>query len=342
MPVKIIQDAEFGQLRVDDHGGILGDINHPNSMVKDAISTSIFFARELERIKAKSYDVKYAELKFRSVLPISNETPAGTTTITYRTYDQTGIAKFIGAYGKDIPRADIGGKEVTIPVRTMAISFGFTTSEIRSAALTGMPLDSRKSAAAVKGTEVTMNEVAFFGDSVQGLQGLFTHPNVPTGSVPNGGGGFPGWSTKTADEILLDLNAIVNDVYTSTLMVERVDTLLLPPAQRALIATLPRSANSDKTVLQYFVENSEFISSVDNVIAINECSAAIRNSKGLSNVDVMVAFRKDPDAMEFEIPMELIFHPEQREGLEIIVPGEASTGGLNIYYPLSVNIKEDI
>jgi hypothetical protein len=340
--ITFIKDAEYGNLRVNDFDGALPDVSHGNPMIKDAISTSIFFARQLESIKAQSYDVKYADLKFRSVFPVTNETPEGATSVTYRTYDQTGVAKFIGSYGKDIPRADIGGKETIIAVKTMAIAFGFNTAEIRSAALTGLPLDSRRSAAAVRGVDQTMNEVAFFGEAVQGLLGLFTHPNIPTGSVPNGAGGFPQWSTKTPDEILLDLNAAVNDVNTNTLLVERCDTVLLSPAQRAIIATTPRSANSDTTILQYFVQNSEYIASEANVVACNECSAAVRNSKGLSNVDVLVAYRNSSDALEFEVPMELQFLPEQRVALEILVPGEASTGGLNVYYPLSLNIREDI
>ena len=340
--ITIVQDAEYGKLRVNDHDGILGDIQHPNAMVKDSISTSVFFARQLEKIKARSYDVLYADLMFRSIFPVSNEAAPGTQTITYRTYDQTGIAKFIGSYGKDIPRADIGGKETTISVKTMAISFGFTTAEIRSAALTGLPLDSRKSAAAVRGAEQTMNNVAFFGNAVEGLEGIFSHPNVPTGSVPNGASAAPEWATKTPAEILLDLNAVMNETWNNSLMIENPDTLCMSPESLSLISTTPRSINSDTTILEYFVKNSRFIASADQVIAVNECSAAVRNANGLSNVNVMFSYANTPDKLEYEEPMPLMFHPEQREGLEIVVPGEASTAGLNIYYPLSVNIKEDL
>ena len=225
--ITYIQDAEHGNLRVNDFDGILPDIQHGNPMIKDSISTSIFFARQLESIKAQSYDVKYADLKFRSVFPVTNETPEGATTVTYRTYDQSGVAKFIGSYGKDIPRADIGGKETIIPVKTMAISFGFNTAEIRSAALTGLPLDSRRSAAAVRGTDETMNEVAFFGEAVQGLLGLFTHPNVPTGSVPNGAGGNPQWSTKTPDEIIYDVNIVCSTIFKNSKGIHRPNQVWL-------------------------------------------------------------------------------------------------------------------
>ncbi len=342
MSIKYIQDAELGRLRVNDFDGLLGEEKHSNSMVSDAIDTGVFFARQLETIKAQSYDVKYAGLKFREVFPISNESGEGATSITYRTYDQTGIAKFIGSYGKDIPRADIGGKETTIAVKGMAIAFGFTLQEIRSAAMTGLPLDSRKSAAAVRGTETTMNKIAFFGDADQGLLGFYTHPNIPVAVAPNGAGASPLWSLKTPDEIILDLNNAVNDIFTDSLMVEVPDTLALSPARHALIATTPRASNSDTTILEFFVQNNPHIASTANIVPLNECSAAVRNENGLSNVDVMFAYRNSSDAMEFEEPMPLKFHPEQRDGLEILVPGEARTAGLNVYYPLSANIVTGI
>ena len=54
---------------------------------------AVFFQRQLEHIKSKSYDVKYAELKARQLFPVSNEAGAGVQTITYRTYDQAGSAQ---------------------------------------------------------------------------------------------------------------------------------------------------------------------------------------------------------------------------------------------------------
>jgi len=340
--IKMINDAEFGQLRVNDFDGALPSESHPNPMISDSIDTAVFFARQLESIKSQSYDVKYANLKFRTIFAVSNEVPEGMKSITYETFDGFAIAKWAGSYGRDMPRADIGGKETTIPVRDAHISYGFTTSEIRSAAITGMPLSSRKASMAVRGNEELFNDVAFFGDADVGLVGLFTHPNIPVTVAPDGASTGPEWATKTPDEILLDLNNAVNDVNINTLLVEEVNTLLLNPANRALIATTARSPNSDTTILQYFVQNNEFISGVESVIACNECKASIQADKGLGNFNVMVAFNNSADSMVVEIPMELKFLAEQHVGMEILVPGEASTGGLNVFYPLSANIVTNI
>jgi len=57
--IKYIEDKELGKIRVNDFDGFLQD------------GEAIFFARQLEHIKAASYDVKYADLLFRD----RNRTP---------------------------------------------------------------------------------------------------------------------------------------------------------------------------------------------------------------------------------------------------------------------------
>ena len=109
---------------------------------------AVFFQRQLEHIKARSYDVLYAELKARSLFPVSNEGGPGITTIVYRTYDQAGAAKIINAYADDLTRADVAGKETTIPVRSVGISYGYNLDEIQSSQLTGAALDQRRANAA--------------------------------------------------------------------------------------------------------------------------------------------------------------------------------------------------
>lgn len=333
-----IQDHATGErLFISDSvNEMLGNVD---AMLQDGIDTAVFFARQLEYIKSSTYDVKYANLKFRELFPVSNAAGPGAKTITYWTYDQAGMAEIISSgYAKDLPRADIGGKETTINVRELGISFGWTMGEIRSAArIPGMSIDAKKAQAAVRGNEQKLNSIAWYGDDDAGLLGVFNNPNLTIGNVINGAGGQPEWSTKTPDEILFDLNSIVNDINTDTLLVEAANTLLLPPVQHALIRTTPRSPNSDTTILMYFVMNNDFISGPESVISVNELTGA-----GTAGADVMIAYDRSPASLEMEIPMELTFHAEQRDGLEVLVPAECSVGGLNIYYPLSFSIREGI
>lgn len=331
-------------------GGLASVVSGPTKMTLDgAISQALgngyldadgafFFQRQLEYVKSKSYDVRYADLVARSLFPVSNEGGAGITSITYRTYDQVGSAKIINAYADDLPRADVKGKETTIPVRSVGTSFGYNLDEIQSSQLTGAALDQRRANAARRAVEQVVNDVAFYGDAESGLPGLFSNPNIPTGSVVNGGTGTE-WVNKTPEQILFDINDLFNDIFETTKMVERGNTLLLPPAQWAYISATPRSSGTETTILQYLVKNSPFLSSEADVIPINECTASLNP---LLSADAMIAYDRNPDKLQLEIPVELEMMPVQQKNLEFVVPGRSRIAGLNIYYPLSIAIATGI
>lgn len=299
---------------------------------------AVFFQRQLELIKARSYDVRYSELKARELFPVSNEGGPGITSITYRTYDQVGAAKIINAYANDLPRADVAGQETSIPVRSVGTSYAYNIDEIASSQLTGAALDQRRANAARRAVEQKVNSVAFFGDAEHGLPGLFSNPNIPTGAVVNPGSGTE-WVNKTPDQILFDVNDLFSDIFETTKMVERGNTLLLPPSQWSYISSMPRSANSDTTILMYLVQNSPYLTSVTDIIPVNECDSTLNP---LLASDAMVAYDRNPDKLQLEIPVELEMLPVQQKNLELVVPGRSRLAGLNIYYPLSLAIATGI
>lgn len=289
---------------------------------------TIFFARELELIKSKSYDVKYADLKARSLLPVSGEAGPGAESITYRQYDHLGVAKLISSYANDLPRSDVKGKEFTSPVRSLGASYGYNLQEVRAAKMVGKPLEQRRANAAKRAVMQLENTIAFKGDSASGLGGFISNPNYSVVSVGAGAGGGTTFKTKTPDEILKDLNQVANTPFSVTLGVEMPDTMLLPLDQYTFISSTARSANSDTTILEYFLKNNPFIKSVD---WLNELKGA-----GLGGSDAMMAYRKDPDALTLEIPQDFEQLPVQEKGLEFEIPCHSRIGGVLIYYPLSI------
>ena len=87
-----------------------------NEYMRLDANESIFFTRELESIRARSYDVKYDDLfKMLYLLPISTEGDPLATQITHRVYGRVGVAKMGGGdYSTDFPSVDIYGKEETV------------------------------------------------------------------------------------------------------------------------------------------------------------------------------------------------------------------------------------
>ena len=281
-----------------------------------------FFARQLEHIKAKSYDVIYADLIARELFPVSNEAPEGVSTITYRTYDMVGSARIINSYADDLPRADIFGKETTIPARAVGSSFGYSRDDILQAKLTGLPLDQRRANAVQRAWEEKIDEIAWVGSAVDGLIGFLSHPNVP--ELASAG---LGWVNDTPDEIIADFNLAVAQVRVSTKMKERVNTVLVPVSVYNHLSGTPRASNSDTTILQFILKNIE---GINEIRPVNELT-----------LDA-VFYDKNPDKLQLEIVKELEFLPPQEVGLELKVPAWGKTAGVNIYYPLSVLKLTDV
>lgn len=290
---------------------------------------SVFFSRELEHVKTKTYDKKYPQFKARLLFPVSRDAGSGAETITYTSYDQTGVAKIIANYADDLPRADVSGQQFSSPVKSLGISYGYSLQEIRAARQAGKPLETMKSNAAKRGSFQEENRIAWFGDAATGLPGFLTNVNVGTLTLPNDGtGSSTKLVNKTADQIIRDLNALTNKSHVDSLGVEVSDTVVLPLSTYTYIASTPRSIHSDETILQFFMKANPLVQGVEWA---NELKDA-----GGTGVDVMVAYTRDLEHLSLEVPQDFEQLPEQPRNLEWVIPCHMRTGGVIIYYPLSV------
>lgn len=302
---------------------------------------SAFLSRQLDFIKEKTYDIKYAELKCRKLIPINTSVDPGAERIFYRTYNQSGMAKIISNYADDLPRSQVTGQEFFINVHNIGESYGYNFQELRAAVYAQMPLEQREAAAARRAIAQRENLIAFFGDPNYNMLGFLNNPNCttltlpadgmgPLGTgVPNGSGlGSKAWANKTPDQILRDMNLIANTPVTTSFGVEIADTLLLPMVNYNYAANTARSINSDTTILNFFLNNNPYIKMVEWV---NELATA-----GVGNTTRAVAYRRDPDALTLEIPSDFEQLELEKRGLEYVVDCIERIGGVIIYYPLSV------
>ncbi len=297
-------------------------------------SESVFFVRDLEHVKARAYDTKYPELKARMFIPVDSEADPGATTIVYEQYTQVGIAKIVSGYAKDLPRADVFGKEFRSPVRTVADSYAYNIEEVLASAKAKKPLTQRKANAARRGFEIAVDLIGRNGDATHGLLGMLNQPNATVYTVANGVSGSAAWSTKTPDEIVKDLGGIVTAIINSTNEVEVPDTILLPTDHYNLIATTRMGDGSDVTILKFFLGANPHIK---NIFSWQPLATA-----GASSSARMVAYRRDPDALQFVIPQEFTQLPPQETGLATEIPCYGRVGSVVLYYPLSMAYGDGI
>lgn len=305
---------------------------------------TVFFSRELEHVKAATYDVKRPELKAPRLIPVSTEAGPGAETITYEQWDEVGIMKIISNYADDLPRADVKAKQFTSQVKSLGGSYGYNIQEIRAAQKAGKPLNQRKAMSERRAYDQAVNSIAWFGKASAGLLGMLNQPNVPAAAVAvgatTGNTLWTGGSAKNADEIITDLNDIITGIIELTNGVESPDTLLLPVAKLRHISTTQKSTASDTTILEFFMKSNPGITNVEWVNELKDVNPLPSGDAGTK--DVMIAYRRNPEQLTLELPQPFEQFPAQERNLEFVVPCHARIGGVIFYYPLSASIVEGI
>jgi hypothetical protein len=307
-------------------------------------SDGLFFQRQLEAIETQSYDVLYPDLEARLVFKTNTFGGAGATSLTYRSYDHVGSAQVISARATDLPKSDISGKEYTLKVKSVGVSYDFDIDELLSAQMAGMPLEARKAMAAKRGYEEFINTVVWYGDDVSGLKGLFSvdgaGDNAHGITEANVVGGV--WATaKAPDAIIADLNTACNAMYSGSKKIFRPKEILMNVEKWNYINSTPRSINSDTTILAYFLANNQFISDKSQIKELN----AVEGQGKAGAECFIVMTQTSPEGLEtirIRETLPLAFLPVQLHGMVYEIPGRGRFAGLEVTYPFAIAIWSGI
>ncbi len=299
---------------------------------------SAFLERQLEHIEARIYDFKLRELKFRRVFPISNE-GQGAEVIAYDLVRGAGVAKIIANGASDLPRADTFVDRFYAVVRSVGISFGYTTRELRNAAFSNVPLEARRGVAARRGMEEKLSDMAWNGDAEYNIIGILDNPNIPqiqaaapsTGSDRTWAGG-----DKTPLEIISDITTVISDVVTNTNQVHKPNTVLMPVAQYEYISKTPYSDRVPMSILRYITDPLNKFD-IDMIEQVPELAGT-----GPGGEDQMLAYERTDEVLQFRIPMELRAMPPEPRNLEFLINMESECAGMVVRYPLACNFMFEI
>lgn len=301
---------------------------------------SVFFQRQLEFIEAQTYDVLYPELEAREAFGVDTSGGAGVTSLTYRSFNHVGKAKVINARATDLPKPNISGKEYTIAVKSVGVAYDYDIDEVASAALTNLPLETRKAMAATRGYEQYVNSAAWYGDKDNGFVGLFQNDEITRATVAAGAAGSTEWEKKTPVEIQKDLASAVTAMYATTLKIMRPEEIWLPVMKHQYIMNTPRSDMSDTTILDFFVRNNEFINSREKVKAYN--ALAGQGTGGAECFVVVCRTARGMKTFRLREPLALTWQPVQLHGLVYEIPGRGRFAGFQVMYPAAISINSGI
>lgn len=329
------------QYNMDDYNALKGStlvkgIAGTESMRFDSVeAASVFFARELDQVKSKTYDKQYPELSALAHFPITSEVNEGAETTTYYSYDITGMAEIINNYATDLPRVDVKGESHTANIKSIGDSYGYNVQEMRASRMAGKSLDARKGAAARRASDYAVNKIAFAGDDKHNLVGIFSQGNdIPyytLSEVEIDGVKYTDWAHKTADQILEDINGMQKFVDKITMSIEKPDTLALP-AYIYMDLSTRRIPDTETTILSFIKAHAPYLKNFESMAELQDTATDV-NPTG-KNVAFM--YTKSEEKFSLEIPLHFYQYPLQITKLETEVPCEQRTAGLIIYYPLSM------
>ena len=304
----------------DDIGGIVAF----GSSVQRSFNQddSVILARQLDYVKAQTYDRKLPPMRGLELVPTSSDAPQWAEMIVYRSYDIVGIAKIVANYADDLPRADVKGTERMAPVRTIGDSYGYNVNELMASVGLGINLPQRKASAARMAIEVKINQIALVGDALYGLYGITNHPNIGTTTGLTGS-----WNTTaTAEQIVADTDILYQAVLTQSKGVHTPNRFALPLTALAAARRKKLTGTGGKSAYDSIRESYPALEIMGMVEL--EAGAAATDSLAL-----MGEFSVENASMELVMPFNQL--AAQPRNLELVVPCLARTGGVVVNYPLA-------
>ena len=150
-----------------------------------------------------------------------------------------------------LPGVSVDSERVVQAIRLLGQEISYTSVDLERAQMTGMPIDTQKLSALNTMYQMFIDEQVYMGDGDVGAKGLVNNASVTVGSAYGAV-----WAGATPDAILTDINASLNTAWAATGYAVCPDSLLIPPAQYAVLTGSKVSTAGNMSILEYLKANS--------------------------------------------------------------------------------------
>lgn len=316
--------------------------NTRNAVRLDA-ADSYFLTQQLESLDPTTYYELFAGRIGRRFIPVIENIAPFDTVYKYKMVHFKGSAKKGGPKTKDHRTVTVTTTEVTQSIKSIPVSYGWTTDEIRASRAKGLNLDSDTLQAAVGTVEQEIDDMLAFGDPANAnITGLLNHPEIDETTPIAKTGSGTAWTGPSVlpKEIIKDVTNMVSEARAALKQANEVGTgmpafakfgLLLPQVHMSLIASTPRSDNSDTTILQWLLQNNPWLASIEDWWQLDEADDGDPMAVLYPAMPNGVAH---PRACGAIIPVDFESLDPQMTGHDVTVPASGKCGGVAIRYPV--------
>lgn len=308
-----------------------------DAFFSDAQVGYAFLTPQLHRIEAEVYMTRYPSFDITPFMPVNSDGDMWDVGTLVYSMDNVGNAEFLAAGAFDMPYASTKMDQGTRNFHLAAIGYEWNTQELQRAAKLGRSLSADKAQAAVQSADRFVYSKAMIGDATKGWTGFTNDANAPAANVPNDGAGSARtFASKTADQILRDLNEAITAVETGTGETHVANTVVLPTSEYNRIATT-RLSDTGSTILSFLQAN--------NVAGqgLRILKSRALETAGASGTKRMVAYDNNPQVLRFLLPGPHQFLPAfQKSSLVYEVGGIMNVGGLDVRLPKALVYRDGI
>jgi hypothetical protein len=315
-----LDDIRVDARQVEDAARLLYQAN-----VRVDANQTAMFARQLEFLKARSYDIEFGKLKSLDFIPVDTAMPAGAESITYEQWTDVEDAVVVANMSDDLPQVDTNNQEFTSVVKSIGASYMWSVQDVRRAAMAGIDFMLRKARAAKLSIDRRIDQAGAFGIIEAGTTGLLNNAAVPVVALPTAGL----WTALTPAQVLANMNFLTSSIPIVSLDVESPNTMLLDVATFEHVVNTPfLGGDGTDSILTVYLKNQKRVSRVESWSRLAAAGAA--------GVPRVCCYDRSDRVLQYNLPVMFEQFPAQPQNLGFKVPVHARVGVVEMHYPLAV------
>ncbi len=343
---KHLMDAAIAMARADA-AAIKSFAQHTAAMGRCDAQLAPIWAEKLRSVFPGVVETLYPDLPVANgdMLPVDSVDPADLVW-EYYMVDSGASMDWIDDDGSIMPSAFVKASRHTGTMAEFGGGFEYTIFELERAAKANVPLNTIKAAAVKRAHDEFVQRVWLFGDMRKGIPGLLTHPNIPASLAVAGASTSRHWSTKTGDELISDVIALVDVIAEQSIEQLHAAIVYMPFGMIRRLRSLFIGSTADGAV-SFWDRLLKLYSGDDSgqgrieFRGLNEAQASRRPTPDPLPFggDFMLALpAADANMLSFVRARALTQRPPQEQDFKVKIASHAKIGGVKVVRPVAAHV----